>query len=69
MDKEFQCSLDDEYGDMMTAGVDAVDFLFDDCGKVHITLKDLYTAFELGFTNINEICRVKKKFGSIEKII
>lgn len=53
----------------MTAGVDAVDFLFDDCGKVHITLKDLYTAFELGFTNINEICRVKKKFGSIEKII
>lgn len=69
VDKEFQCSLDDEYGDMMTAGVDAVDFLFDDCGKVHITLKDLYTAFELGFTNINEICRVKKKFGSIEKII
>lgn len=69
VDKEFQCTLDSEYGDMMTAGVDAVDFQFDDCGKVHITLEDLYTAFELGFTNINEICRVKEKLGSIEKIL
>ena len=69
VEKEFQCTLDDEYGDMMTAGVDAVDFQFEDCGTVHITLEDLYTAFELGFTNINEICRVKKKLGSIEKII
>ncbi len=69
VDKEFQCTLDNDYGDMMTAGVDAVDFQFDDYGKVHITLDDLYTAFELGFSNINEICRVKNKLSSIKKII
>ncbi len=69
VDKEFQCTLDDEYGDMMFAGTDAYDFQFEDCGTVHITLDDLYKAFELGFSNINEICRVKKKLGSIEKIL
>lgn len=69
VEKEFQCTLDAEYGDMMSAGVDASNFHFEDCGTVHITLKDLYTAFELGFTSINEICRVKKKLGSIDKIL
>ena len=69
VEKEFQCALDDEEGYFMSAGVAAADFHFNDCGTVHITLEDLYKAFELGFTSINQICRVKKKLGSIEKII
>ncbi len=69
VEKEFDCFLDGEYGDIMFAGMKDADFHFEDCGTVHITLEDLYKAFELGFTNINEICRIKKKLGSIEKII
>ena len=68
VEEEFQCTLGDEEGYMMSAGIDATDFHFKDCGTVHITLDDLYKAFELGFTNINQICRVKQKLGSIEKI-
>lgn len=61
--------MDEEYGDMMIAKTDAADFQFEDCGKVHITLEDLYKAFELGFNNIHEICRVKKNLGSLENIL
>ncbi len=66
---EFQCTLDSEYEDMMSAGVDQFDFSLPDQSLVTITLEDLYHAFELGFNNINEICRVKKRLGSIESII
>ncbi len=69
VEEEFECVLDGEYGDMMYAGKRSADFRFDDCGVVSITIEDLYKAFELGFNNIREICRVKKKLGSIEAII
>ncbi len=66
VDKEFECEVDE---DIMVARKDSVDFKFDDCGTVNISLSDLYEAFEYGFHNINEICRVKKKLGSIGNII
>lgn len=69
VDKDFQCVLDDEYGDFMAATIDHVDFRLPDDSSITITLQDLYYAFELGFSNINEICRVKKKLGSIEEIV
>jgi len=69
VDKEFQCTLDNDYSGMMYASIQSVDFNFEDCGKVNITLDDLYKAFELGFKDINQICRIKKKLGAIEKII
>jgi len=69
VEKEFKCTIDSEYGDIMSAGVRVADFHFSDCGTVQISLGDLYKAFELGCSNINEICRIKKKFGSIEKIL
>ena len=64
--EEFECTISD---DMMFAGRDSVTFKFDDCGTVNVTLEDLYKSFELGFNTINEICRVKKNLGSIEKIL
>ncbi len=69
VEREFQCTMDSEYGDIMLAGKRSAEFLFADCGTVQITLEDLYKAFELGFSNINEICRIKKKLGAIEKIL
>ena len=53
----------------MAATIDHVDFRLPDDSSITITLQDLYYAFELGFNNINEICRVKKKLGSIEEIV
>lgn len=58
-----------ETGDMMFAGDSRHSFNFNDCGTVELTLEDLYLAFELGFSNINQICRVKKRKGSLNKIL
>lgn len=67
--KEFDCKLDDEYGDMMFAGKREATFDLDGGESVLITIEDLYRAFELGFTDIVDICEVKKKLGSIESIL
>ena len=69
VEKEFKCTIDGECGDIMSAGEKSAEFRFADCGTVQISLEDLYKAFELGCSNINEICRIKKKLGSIEKIL
>lgn len=69
VEKEFDCTLDEEYGDMMYAGKESADFQIENCGTVNVTIEDLYRAFELGFTDIKEICRVKRNLGSIEEIL
>lgn len=69
VENEFQCISDSEYEDMMSAGIYHFDFALSDQSLVTITLDDLYYAFELGFNNIDEICRVKKCLGSIQSII
>ena len=69
VDKDFQCVLDDEYGDMMTATIDHADFRLSDGSSIIITLQDLYDAFELGFNDIQEICRVKQRTGSVKAVL
>ena len=69
VEKEFDCVLDDEFKDMMYARKDAVEFKIDKKEKVIITIDDLHRAYELGFNDIEEICRVKHKLGSIEAIL
>jgi len=69
VEKEFECELVDQYGDILVARKESADFIFEDCGIVNISLPELYEAFEYGFHNINEICRVKKKLGNISNII
>lgn len=66
--EEFQCTID-EYGDMMTAGVEYALFQMKDGSSVEITLQDLYTAFELGFQSFTEICQVKHEAGSIDSVL
>lgn len=67
--KEFDCKLDDEYGDMMFAGNKEAEFALDGGESVLITIDDLYRAFELGFTEIADVCEVKKKYGTLEAIL
>lgn len=67
--KEFQCTTDDEYGDMMFAGVESALVQTGEGNSVGITMQDLYTAFELGFQSVAEICQVKHELGSIESVL
>lgn len=66
VEKEFECKFD---GENMIASVDAVEFVLPDGDRINISLQDLYDAFELGFNDIQEVCRVKKKIGSIKGIL
>lgn len=59
--EEFNCSVDEDW-DYMKAGTNAHEFPTENGSTVNITLDDLYQAFELGFHDIDEICRVKKKY-------
>lgn len=67
VEKEFECTIDD-HGTVST-GKTKHDFIIDDNQVVTISLDDLYRAFELGFHNIDEICKVKIILGSVEAII
>lgn len=69
VEREFECSCDDEYGSFMTAKIKSADIKMSDGSHIALELDDLYRAFELGFSDIEEICRVKKRIGSINNII
>ena len=69
LEEEFQCKLDDECGDFMTAELESADIIDSDGQKVTVTLSDLRRAFELGFKDAAEICRVIRKKGSIESVL
>ncbi|REE91544.1 hypothetical protein A8990_10451 [Paenibacillus taihuensis] len=69
LEKEFQCKLDDECGDFMTAELESADIIDSDGQKVTVTLSDLRRAFELGYKDTAEICCVLRKKGSIEAVL
>lgn len=69
LEKEFRCKLDDECGDFMTAELESADIMDSDGQKVIINLSDLRRAFELGFKDAAEICRVIRKKGSIDSVL
>lgn len=69
LEKEFQCRLDDECGDFMTAELESADIIDSNGQKVTVNLSDLKRAFELGFKDTVEICRVIRKKGSIESVL
>lgn len=65
----FDCEFDNEYGDMMFAQKKEAEFTIESGETVLISIDDLYRAFELGFLSIADICKVKKKYGSIESVL
>ena len=68
LEKEFDCICDNEYGDIILGKEEAN--LTDENGRsVTISFQELKRAFELGFTNSDQICRVKSSKGSIEEVL
>ena len=69
VEKDYDCYCEGEYQDFMVAGKKESTFTLADHSLVTISLEDLYRAFELGFSNIDEICKVKAEYGSIDSCL
>ena len=68
LESDFDCKYDDENGDISEC-LSSRQYHLPDGTEVTITLDDILRAFELGFSDIHEICRIKAKFGSIEAVL
>ena len=69
VEKEFACSLDDDYGDYLSAHSSEHTFVLKSGESIIITLHELHRAFELGFNTIEEICQAKLNYNSIDEIL
>ena len=68
IEKEFECTYEPEYGEIVSAK-DSATFFVDSNDQIQITIDDITRAFELGFSNIVDICQIKYKTGSIESVL
>ncbi|MDD3139245.1 MAG: hypothetical protein PHX08_09775 [Lachnospiraceae bacterium] len=68
LEKDYECVYDDEYGEICDS-LREKNYKLPDGTEIAITLNDIFTAFKLGFPNIEEICRIKAKYGSIEAVL
>lgn len=68
LEKEFECTYDDQYGEIIL-GKEEADLIDKNGHSVTISFPELKRAFELGFTNSDQICRVKNSKGSIEDVL
>ena len=68
IESEFSCQYDEEYGEIYKHQTVA-DIVDEDGDLVRVTFQDVCLAFELGFDTIQQICRVKKKKGSIQSVL
>lgn len=64
---EFDCSVD-ENGEIIVGKLDA-DIIDNDGSCVKISINELMRAFELGFTDSEQICRAKKFKGTVESVL
>ena len=67
MEKEFECQYDKIYGDICNAR-DSVMYSYSG-NRIEVQFSDLRRAFELGFHDIDQICRVKNRYGSVEAVL
>lgn len=68
VEKEFDVEYDTDYGQIVNAK-DTAEILNDDGTKVEMTIEILSRAFQLGFENIHQICRVLVADGSVEAVL
>lgn len=68
VENEFQCTRDNEYGEIDFAMEEAI-FKGSNGNEVLISFDDIKEAFELGIETIEDICRIKQKYGAIEVIL
>lgn len=68
VEREFKVEYDDTYGEISQMANSA--FLgFAMNQQIEITYDDICRAFELGFESIDDICRVKSKYGDIKSVL
>lgn len=69
LQKDFQCKYDPENDEIIADCLDSKEYKMLDDRTIEITLQDVKRAFELGFDNIDQICRIKAEYGSIEAVL
>lgn len=68
IEADFQCTYDEDYGEIIGCS-DSAEFTTEAGTTISITTQDVFKAFEYGFPNVNEICRIKKHYGSIDAVL
>ena len=68
LEKDFECKYDEEYGEIYDS-LDSKTYFLPDGSEIIITLEDIYKAFEFDFPDIEAICRIKAKHGSIDSVL
>lgn len=68
IEREFECLHDQENG-YISAGVNAATFEIGNEETVNVKLSDVKRAFELGFSDITQICNVLRCKGKIEAVL
>ena len=68
LERDFECKYDEEYGEICNS-LDSKTYSLPDGSEITITLEDLYKAFEFGLPDIETICRIKAKYGSIDAVL
>lgn len=68
VEDKFQCTHDNEYG-VIKVTVDDALFKGPNGDDVLISFDDIKEAFELGIATIEDICRIKQKYGALNVIL
>lgn len=68
LEKDYECQYDEEYSEIVGC-LNSKEYVSSDGTKVEITLEDIKHAFELSYENINQICELKAKLGSVEAVL
>lgn len=68
IEDDFECKYDEVYGEI-SGSLDEKIYNSSDGSEIVITLNDVYKAFKYGFPNIEEICRIKATYGSIDSVL
>ena len=67
LERDFECKYDE--CDEICGSLDSKTYSLPDGSEITITLEDIYKAFEFGLPDIETICRIKAKYGSIDAVL
>ena len=68
IEKNFECTYEEEAG-IICRGVNAIEKNCAMGTKVSVSFDEIKRAFELGYSDIEQICRIKLQKGSIEAVL
>lgn len=68
IEREFGCACDNEFGEIVL-GANKAELADADGCPVIITFEEVKRAFELGFSDTNQICRIKRAKGTMESVL